>query len=48
MSLERHKPGKTNRSLAAKLFAKVFTNKRMRVQASRIMRIFSGQEPSSS
>jgi hypothetical protein len=31
-------------SFALKLFAKVFTNERMRIQLPRIMRIFSGEE----
>jgi hypothetical protein len=32
------------RLLTPKLFTEVFTNKRMRIQVSRIMRVFSGEE----
>jgi len=34
--------------LTPELLAKVFTNERMRIQLSRIMRIFSGEEACSS
>jgi hypothetical protein len=34
--------------LTPKLFAKIFTNERMRIEMSRIMRIFSGEESCSS
>ena len=36
------------RSLTPKLFAKVFTNKRMRIQMPRIVRIFRSEESCSS
>jgi hypothetical protein len=36
------------RLLAPELFAKVFTNERMRIELPRIMRIFSGEESCSS
>ena len=35
-------------SLTAKLFAKVFTNERMRIDMSKMVRIFGREEPSSS
>jgi hypothetical protein len=35
-------------SLASKLLTKVFTNKRMRIKNSRIVRIFLSEEPCSS
>src|SRR5271165_7064017 len=35
-------------SLTPKLFAKIFTNKRMRIEASTIVRIFSGEKSCSS